>query len=70
MVTRVEHYEPHAAKHSLLYSFDRFIADFVMSCMSPPDKYIGTVEYIAPKTMFGLIKSCRSYRDIIIAFKI
>ena len=57
----MEYNQAHSIPHALLHARYNFVGDLVMRHVSPPDKYVGILEYFPGKTVFRLVKGCGAY---------
>ena len=65
VVSRMENYESHTGKYSLLHSVNYLVRHLIVSHMSPPDKYVGVLKDFIGKTAFLVVKRCGAHLDII-----
>ena len=65
VVARVQNYESHSAKNSLMYSVYDLVGHLVVSHMSPPDHNVGVVNYCLSKTALFIVESCGANLDVV-----
>ena len=65
VVARMENYESHSAKYSLMYSLYYLIGYSVVCHVSPPDHNVGVVNYCLSKTALLVVKSSGANLDVV-----
>ena len=60
-VCRVQSDKSHAAKHTLVYFFGKFIRNSIVCHMSPPDQNIGGIQQFVRQAVVRHIQSNQSY---------
>ena len=56
--------QSHSGKNAFLDAVDRFLRDFAVRHVSPPEQHVGIVEDLLRETVFGLIERGGSDFDI------